>query len=98
MGSALALIYSAAGNQTELPLCSFTYDAENRLIGASERDMAAISYVYDGEGKRVQMTVGTSVTTTDGAQTYPDHHRASIPLLRTLDCPKDTDRDARQSA
>ncbi len=55
--------YDAAGNQRALPSRSFTYDAENRVITATEPNMAAISYVYDGEGKRVQKTVGTSLTT-----------------------------------
>ena len=55
--------YDAAGNQTALPWRSFTYDAENRLSAATEPNMAAISYVYDGEGKRVQKTVGGLITT-----------------------------------
>lgn len=57
-----------AGNQTSVFLGSggtrsFTYDAENRQIDASIPGMSAISYVYDGEGRRVQKTVGTTVTT-----------------------------------
>jgi YD repeat-containing protein len=55
--------YDAAGNQKTLPSRSFTYDAENRVIAATEPNTAAISYVYDGEGKRVQRTVGASITT-----------------------------------
>src|SRR5690349_3393594 len=55
--------YDAAGNQKALPSRSFTYDAENRVIAATEPNTAAISYVYDGEGQRVQKTVGTSITT-----------------------------------
>jgi len=54
--------YDAAGNQKTLPSRSFTYDAENRVITATEPNMPAISYVYDGEGKRVQKTVGTAIT------------------------------------
>ena len=55
--------YDLAGNQKTLPSRTFTYDAENRVIAATEPNTGAISYVYDGEGKRVQKTVGTSVTT-----------------------------------
>ena len=55
--------YDAAGNQKALPSSSFSYDAENRVITATEPNTGAISYVYDGEGKRVQKTVGTSLTT-----------------------------------
>ena len=42
---------------------SFTYDAEDRQITAAIPNMTAISYAYDGNGKRVQKTVGTTVTT-----------------------------------
>jgi len=55
--------YDPAGNQITLPWRTFTYDAENRLIAATEPNMAAINYVYDGEGKRVQKTVGGLITT-----------------------------------
>lgn len=41
---------------------SFTYDAENRMTTSTEPNMGGISYVYDGDGKRVQKTVGNAVT------------------------------------
>jgi RHS repeat-associated protein len=61
-------VYDNAGNQTSVFLGSggtrgFTYDAENRQIDASIPGMSAISYAYDGDGRRVQKTVGTTVTT-----------------------------------
>jgi RHS repeat-associated protein len=83
--------YDAAGNQKTLPLRSFTYDAENRVIAATEPSTAAISYVYDGEGKRVQKTVGTSITTYvyDGfgnlAAEYASQATANGLLYRTVD-------------
>jgi RHS repeat-associated protein len=60
--------YDNAGNQTAVFLGSgatrgFTYDAEDRQITAAIPGMVAISYAYDGDGKRVQKTVGTTVTT-----------------------------------
>jgi len=59
--------YDSAGNQTGVFLGtgtrSFTYDAENRQVAASIPGMSAVSYAYDGNGKRVQKTVGTTVTT-----------------------------------
>jgi YD repeat-containing protein len=48
---------------TGLPAQTFAYDGENRLIAATEPGTPAISYVYGGDGKRVQKTVGASVTT-----------------------------------
>jgi RHS repeat-associated protein len=41
---------------------TFTYDAENRMTASTEPSTGAISYGYDGDGRRVQKTVGTSVT------------------------------------
>ena len=55
--------YDAGGNQLTLPMRTFTYDAENRLVSSVQPGMPAIQYVYDGLGKRVQKTVGTGTTT-----------------------------------
>ena len=55
--------YDANGNQTALPLRGFTYDGENRLTASTQPNTGAISYVYDGSGRRVQKTVGSAVTT-----------------------------------
>jgi len=59
--------YDTKGNQTALPLRTFTYDAENRLVASTQPNMGAISYVYDGNGWRVQKTVG-SVETDGGCR------------------------------
>ena len=62
-GSLLA-DYDLAGNQTVLPLKTFAYDAENRLIASTQpNSIPAIGYAYDGDGRRVQKTVGSAVTT-----------------------------------
>src|ERR1700730_12418572 len=53
--------YDFAGNQKTLPQRTFSYDAENRVTSATEPNSSLIGYVYDGEGKRVQRTVGTAV-------------------------------------
>jgi RHS repeat-associated protein len=55
--------YDTAGNQTALPSRIFAYDAENRLVTSTQPGTGAISYVYDGDGRRVQKTVGSSTTT-----------------------------------
>ena len=50
--------YDAAGNVSQIGSTTYTYDAENRLIGAGSN----ASYVYDGEGRRIRKTLsGTSV-------------------------------------
>jgi YD repeat-containing protein len=54
--------YDNNGNQNSLPSRAFTYDAENRLITSTQPGMGAISYAYDGQGHRVQKTVGSTVT------------------------------------
>jgi len=48
---------------TSLPQQTFTYDGENRLTASAQQGTPAIGYVYDGDGKRVQKTVGAAVTT-----------------------------------
>ncbi len=40
----------------------YNYDHENRLISTTQPGMPAISYAYDGEGRRVQKTVGSAST------------------------------------
>jgi RHS repeat-associated protein len=45
------------------PNQGFTYDAENRLTATTQPNSPAIGYAYDGDGNRVQKTVGTAVTT-----------------------------------
>jgi len=50
------------GNQTNLPSRTFNYDGENRLVASTQPGTGAISYVYDGDGRRVQKTVGSAVT------------------------------------
>ncbi len=54
--------YDGAGNQTSLPSRTFTYDAENRVIASTQPMMGTIQYAYDGSGRRVQKTVGTTNT------------------------------------
>ena len=45
--------YDAAGNMTSNGTVSYVYDAENRLIAVAG-DATPTSYVYDGDGKRVE--------------------------------------------
>jgi YD repeat-containing protein len=58
----LGAVHDTAGNQTTLPTGTFTHDAENRLVTATESSMPAISYGYDGDGRRVTKTVGSALT------------------------------------
>ena len=53
--------FDSAGNMQGIAGYGFTYDAENRMTGATVNGAAA--YVYDGEGRRVQKVYG-GVTTT----------------------------------
>jgi YD repeat-containing protein len=67
-GNGCATCYDGAGNQlTQAGGRSFTYDAENRMLTATEpagtSSTATTTYRYDGDGRRVTKTVG-SVTTT----------------------------------
>jgi RHS repeat-associated protein len=55
--------YDNAGNLLTDGVRTFSYDAENRLKTAVVPNMPAISYAYDGEGRRVQKTVGSTTTT-----------------------------------
>jgi RHS repeat-associated protein len=55
--------YDLDGNLSTLPSRSFTYDAENRMTQSTQPGMGGISYIYDGNGRRVQKTVGSTVTT-----------------------------------
>jgi len=54
--------YDNGGNMMSAPNQGFTYDAENRQVASTEPGTPAISYVYDGDGNRVQKTVGTAAT------------------------------------
>lgn len=57
--------YDAAGNMTGAPPCgtpAYTYDAENRLKGAS-----GVTYTYDGDGKRVMKSNGKLYWTGTGS-------------------------------
>jgi RHS repeat-associated protein len=64
--------YDAAGNQTQWAAATapynqvgstFTFDGENHMLTANVAGEGGASYVYDGEGRRVQKTVGTVTTT-----------------------------------
>jgi RHS repeat-associated protein len=50
--------YDAAGNTTQSQGLGYVYDFENHLVQAG----AGISFVYDGDGNRVQKTVAGVVT------------------------------------
>ena len=49
--------YDAAGNMTNDGIFTYTFDPENRLIGAH-----GYAYTYDGDGMRVEKTNGTTGT------------------------------------
>ncbi|HEX8140111.1 MAG TPA: RHS repeat-associated core domain-containing protein, partial [Pyrinomonadaceae bacterium] len=58
--------YDAAGNLTNDPQHSYSYDGENRLQtndgGANANSGVAATYVYDGDGRRVRKAVGLTST------------------------------------
>jgi len=43
-----------AGNLTSFTGSALTYDAENRITGASQTGIGSMYYFYDGAGRRVQ--------------------------------------------
>ena len=66
--------YDCAGNQTALaqagtssqyntPASTFSYDGENRLLVAAIGNQGGASFVYDGEGRRVQKITPSATTT-----------------------------------
>ncbi len=63
--------YSGSGNQLSTGTRNspnvaanlFGYDAENRLLTANMAGTGTVSYAYDGQGRRVQKTVGSTLTT-----------------------------------
>ena len=64
--------YDAAGNMISVPgIASYTYDAENHLIST-----AGYTYSYDGDGKRVMKSSGSSGT-------IYWYGASSMPLLET---------------
>ncbi|HXE13522.1 MAG TPA: RHS repeat-associated core domain-containing protein, partial [Bryobacteraceae bacterium] len=59
--------YDAAGNQLTIGGTTLTYDAENRVVSASNLPAyggGSETYVYDGDGRRVQKIVIGGNTTT----------------------------------
>jgi YD repeat-containing protein len=66
-GNGCATCYDGAGNQlTQAGSRSFTYDAENRMVTATEPQGTSgtmtTTYQYDGDGRRVTKTVGSGTT------------------------------------
>jgi len=53
--------YDASGNMTQDGMNTLTYDAENRTVSASG-PLGSGSYVYDGNGLRVEKTVSGATT------------------------------------
>jgi YD repeat-containing protein len=53
--------YDASGNQTQNTNGGnvFTFDAENRMVTSNIGNMGVTSYVYDGEGRRIEKTSST---------------------------------------
>jgi YD repeat-containing protein len=69
-GTPYALSYDANGTLTSDGVWSYTFDAENRLLTASNGSTTA-SYVYDPLGRRVKKTVnGTGPFQRGGVRTY----------------------------
>ena len=85
--------YDAAGNTTTLYSGGpqLAYDSENRVTSVSESTMPAISYVYDGEGRRVLKTIGSATIeyvydgTGELVAEYGNASSVSGPLYNTAD-------------
>jgi RHS repeat-associated protein len=58
-----ATTYDAAGNQTVVGAYALVYDAENRQKQSTDSTTGAIvGYQYDGDGRRVEKTLGSNET------------------------------------
>jgi len=56
------MIKIASNTSPGVASSTFTYDAENRLTSANMMGTGTASYVYDGNGRRVQKVVGSTTT------------------------------------
>jgi YD repeat-containing protein len=54
--------YDAAGDTTYDGTTTYTYDAEHRVITASNGISGSSSYAYDAEGRRIQKTTSAGGT------------------------------------
>ena len=54
--------YDLNGNLTSDGTFTFGYDLENRLLSVMQGSTAVASYLYDGQGRRKQKTVGAAKT------------------------------------
>jgi len=84
--------YDVSGNSTALPGAtnpwSFAYDGENRQTSATNPSGGIATYVYDGDGRRVQKVSGTAVTTYayDAGGQLAAEYSASAPTAPCLTC------------
>ena len=71
-----AFVYDAAGNLIQNGTTTYTYDAENRLISTNAN--GSYSYLYDGDGKRVEKCTpeGTTAGTCSSGATGTLYWRA----------------------
>ena len=65
---------TSSGNGAHATTASYSYDAADRLTGATLSSGFAATYGYDADGRRVKQTVGTAVTNSlwDDASPYGD--------------------------
>ncbi|MEK6303861.1 MAG: RHS repeat-associated core domain-containing protein [Acidobacteriota bacterium] len=72
-GSTVNYTYDAAGNVTSDGLHTYTYDAENRMVGVDSG--ATAQYRYDHQNRRVTKIVGSSWThyVWQGSQVIAEH-------------------------
>lgn len=54
--------FDANGNITSDGTRTYVWDAENRLVSVSDGTSTLATYTYDGAGRRVQRSVGTTTT------------------------------------
>ena len=54
--------YDAAGNLLSDGTTTYTYDAENRIISATNSTNGTTRYIYDSDGKRLRKTANGAIT------------------------------------
>jgi YD repeat-containing protein len=83
----VSFLYDANGNMTSRTIggntFTFTYDAENHMMQVKKNGIVFATFIYDGDGNRVQGTVDLSITHKSGLFVN-NHIPGSSQILKSL--------------
>jgi RHS repeat-associated protein len=79
--------YDPSGNMTNDGQNTLVYDGENRLTSSSSGNLGSASYVYDGNGLRVEKTSGgaTTVYIYSGTKEIAEYQSGASPTSPTME-------------